>query len=68
MVNQGNSMVPPIMTEAMVQEQIYNVDTVSCVYYGGEHLFENCSVNPASVNYVGNNNRGNNLYGNTYHY
>ncbi|XP_058725983.1 uncharacterized protein LOC131597295 [Vicia villosa] len=39
---------------------------VACVYYGGEHLFEECTANPISANYVGNNNRYNNPYNNTY--
>lgn len=29
---------------------------VACVYYRGTHLFEECSVNPVFVKYVGNNN------------
>ncbi|XP_058725922.1 uncharacterized protein LOC131597232 [Vicia villosa] len=39
---------------------------VSCVYCGGVHLFEECTVNPVSANYVGNNNIYNNPYNNTY--
>ena len=38
---------------------VNQVTEASCVYYGERHLFDNCSKNPASVNYVGNFNRQN---------
>ncbi|KAL5578038.1 hypothetical protein UlMin_019737 [Ulmus minor] len=53
-----------------------SVETVSCVFCGGGHIYDNCPNNPVSVNYVGNYNagnynsgnynRGNNPYSNTY--
>ena len=39
---------------------------VSCTYCGEGHLFDNCPSNPESVYYVGNFNRNNNPYSNTY--
>jgi hypothetical protein len=39
---------------------------VACVYCGGAHLFEDCSANPVSANYVGNFIKNNNPYSNTY--
>ena len=42
------------------------VADVSCVYCGEGHLFDNCPSNPASACYIGNFNRGNNPYSNTY--
>ncbi|KAL5569343.1 hypothetical protein UlMin_025918 [Ulmus minor] len=53
-----------------------SVETVSCVFCGGGHVYDDCPNNPVSVNYVGNYNsgnynsgsynRGNNPYSNTY--
>ncbi|KAH9656597.1 hypothetical protein KPL70_022740 [Citrus sinensis] len=44
------------------------VAEVSCVYYGEEHLFDNCPGNPSLVNCVGSFNRHNqdNPYSSTY--
>ena len=44
------------------------VAEVSCVYCEKKYSFDNCFINPASVNYVGNLNRQNqnNPYSNTY--
>ena len=59
-------------TEPMVIEQnISPMDSISCVYYGGGHLYEDSPNNPISANYVGNYdvgnyNRGNNPYSTTY--
>ncbi|KAK4269933.1 hypothetical protein QN277_023027 [Acacia crassicarpa] len=42
---------------------------VACVYCGGEYSYSQCSVNPESVNFVNNFNKGsntNNPYSNTY--
>ena len=39
---------------------------VSCTYCGEGHLFDNCPSNLESVYYVGNFNRNNNPYSNTY--
>lgn len=47
---------------------VNEVAEVSCVYYKEGHLFDNCHGNPASVNYVGNYNRQNNHYSNTYNF
>ncbi|KAL5541145.1 hypothetical protein UlMin_044362 [Ulmus minor] len=38
----------------------------SCVLYNGTHRFESCPSNPESVCYVGNMNRNNNPFSNTY--
>lgn len=40
--------------------------TNTCVYCSGWHLYDECPTNPVSVNYVGNFNRNNNPYSNTY--
>ena len=58
-------MVKAITTAPTVVKQ---VTEVSCVYYGEEHLFDNCPGNPALVNYVNNFNKQNqsNMYSNTY--
>lgn len=47
---------------------VKQIAELSCVYYGEEHVFDNCPGNSASVNYVGNFNRQpqNNPYSNTY--
>ena len=39
---------------------------VSCVYCGDGHSFDSCPSNPASVCYVGNFNKNNNPFSNTY--
>lgn len=49
-----------------IEQNIFQVSFISCVYCGEGHLYDNCLNNPASVNYVGNYNRGNNPYSNTY--
>ena len=38
---------------------INQVAKISCVYCGVGHLFDHCTRNPNSVNYVGNFNRHN---------
>lgn len=45
--------------------QMGQLAEVSCVYCGDGHAYENCPSNPASVCFVGNQNR-NNLYSNSY--
>ena len=47
---------------------INQVAEVSCVYCGEGRLFDNCTRNPTSINYVGNFNRQNqnNPYSKTY--
>ncbi|KAA3477871.1 hypothetical protein EPI10_011729 [Gossypium australe] len=37
-----------------------------CVYCGEDHVFYECPLNPASIYYIGNFNRNNNPYSNTY--
>lgn len=44
---------------------VTDMTIVSCVYYEGAYLFEECSLNPLYVNYVGKN-KYNNPYNNTY--
>ncbi|PON50379.1 hypothetical protein PanWU01x14_223510, partial [Parasponia andersonii] len=38
---------------------------VSCIYCGEGHSFDSCPSNPASVCYMGNFNKNNNLFANT---
>lgn len=44
---------------------VTDANEASCVYYMGTHLFEECSANYVSFNYV-DNNKYNNPYNNTY--
>lgn len=37
---------------------VSQVEEVSCVYCNEGHTFDNCSFNPTSVCYLGNQNRG----------
>lgn len=55
-------MIEPVMHEPPMAQ----VNSISCVYCEGGHLFEECPSNPVSLHYVGNNTWGNNLYSNTY--
>lgn len=55
-------------SDALVVDLVKVVTTgveVAYVYCGGAHLFEECSANPISMNYVGSN-RSNNSYNNIY--
>lgn len=63
----------PVSTISPVGIETSNssVETVSGVFCGGGHIYDDCPNNPVSVNYVGNYNsgnynRGNNPYSNTY--
>ena len=64
------SPVSPV-SPVVVEKNISLVDSISCVFCGGGHVYDDCPNNPVSVNYVGNYNaggynRGNNPYSNTY--
>ena len=71
-VNSPVSAISPVVVEPSNS----SVETVSCVFCGGGHIYDDCPNNPVSVNYVGNYNsgnynsgsynRGNNPYSNTY--
>ncbi|KAL5560852.1 hypothetical protein UlMin_037063 [Ulmus minor] len=71
-LNSPVSAISPVVIEPSNS----SVETVSCVFYGGGHVYDDCLNNPVSVNYVGNYNsgnynsgsynRGNNPYSNTY--
>ncbi|CAL5191263.1 unnamed protein product [Lathyrus oleraceus] len=58
-VAQIHKMMKNMMTTEVTKSDPVKVVTgaseVTCVYYGGAQLFEECSANPVSVNYVGNN-------------
>ncbi|KAL5544977.1 hypothetical protein UlMin_008761 [Ulmus minor] len=66
------SSVSPVV----VEQSNSSVETISCVFCGGGHIYDDCPNNPILVNYVGNYNarnynsgnynRGNNPYSNTY--
>ncbi|KAI5391391.1 hypothetical protein KIW84_076264 [Lathyrus oleraceus] len=58
-----NMMTSPSMPSIEPVKAVTDTSEVACVYYGGAHLFEDCSSNPVSFNYVGNN-----KYNNTYSY
>ncbi|XP_062085645.1 uncharacterized protein LOC133791745 [Humulus lupulus] len=45
--------------------QMGKMESISCVYYGEGHTFDNCPSNPAAVCYMGNQNR-NGPYSNSY--
>ncbi|KAL5569743.1 hypothetical protein UlMin_026318 [Ulmus minor] len=72
------SMSSPVSSISLVviEPSSSSVETVSCVFCGGGHIYDDCPNNPVSVNYVGNYNagnynsgnynRGNNPYSNTY--
>ncbi|KAL5561694.1 hypothetical protein UlMin_031441 [Ulmus minor] len=72
------SMSSPVssISPVVIEPSSSSVETVSCVFCGGGHIYDNCPNNPVSVNYVGNYNagnynsgnynRGNNPYSNTY--
>ncbi|KAL5554731.1 hypothetical protein UlMin_042132 [Ulmus minor] len=64
------------ISPVVVEPSNSSVETVSCVFCGGGHVYDDCPNNPVSVNYVGNYNqgnynsgsynRGNNPYSNTF--
>ena len=61
------SLVSPVF----VEQNVSSIDTISCVFCGGGHVYDDYLNNLVSVNYVGNYNtenynRGNNPYSNTY--
>lgn len=60
-----NMMTSPETTTTELVKVVTDASEVVCVYYGGAHMYEDCSANPVSVNYVGNN-KYNNPYSNTY--
>ncbi|KAL5565094.1 hypothetical protein UlMin_028258 [Ulmus minor] len=70
-----NSLVSAT-SPVVIEPSNFSVETVSCVFCGGGHVYDDCPNNPISVNYVGNYNsgnynsgsynRGNNPYSNTY--
>ncbi|XP_050878277.1 uncharacterized protein LOC127082090 [Lathyrus oleraceus] len=68
-VAQIHKMMKNLMTLEMTKLEpikvVTNASAVSCMYYGGARLFEECSTNLVFVNYVSNN-KYNNLYSNTY--
>ncbi|XP_058741908.1 uncharacterized protein LOC131614323 [Vicia villosa] len=68
-VAQIHQMMKNLMTQDTPKPEpvkvVTNASEVTCVYYGGAHLFEECTANPVSAKYVGNN-RYNNPYSNTY--
>ncbi|XP_061366894.1 uncharacterized protein LOC133310023 [Gastrolobium bilobum] len=41
-------------------------DVISCVFCNSPHIYDNCPQNPQSVCFIGNFNRNNNPYSNTY--
>lgn len=57
---------PSIVEQVILESGRAAANAISCVFYGGDHLFEECPNNLASVNYVGNFNGDNNPYSNTY--
>lgn len=59
-----NMMTSPEVPASEPTKVVTDTLEVSCVYYGGDHLFEDFSANPISMNYVGNN-KYNNHYNNT---
>ncbi|KAL5568115.1 hypothetical protein UlMin_024690 [Ulmus minor] len=71
-LNSPVSAISPVVVEPSNS----SVETVSCVFCGGGHVYDDCPNNPVSVNYMGNYNsgnynsgsynRGNNPYSNTY--
>ena len=66
----STSLESPV-SPMVVEHNIYSVNSISCVFCGGGHVYDDCPNNPVSVNYVGNYNtrkynRGNNPYSNTY--
>ncbi|KAL5560827.1 hypothetical protein UlMin_037038 [Ulmus minor] len=76
-VSQGSQNSPvSAISPVVVEPSNSSVETVSCVFCGGGHVYDDCPNNPVSVNYVGNYNqgnynsgsynRGNNPYSNTY--
>ncbi|KAL5538366.1 hypothetical protein UlMin_046146 [Ulmus minor] len=72
------SLNSPVLaiSPVVVEPSNSSVETVSCVFCGGGHVYDDFPNNPVSVNYVGNfnqgnynsgsYNRGNNPYSNTY--
>ncbi|KAL5549722.1 hypothetical protein UlMin_004953 [Ulmus minor] len=64
------------ISPVVIEPSNSSVETVSCVFCGGGHVYDDCPNNPVSVHYVGNYNsgnynsgsynRGNNPYSNTY--
>ncbi|KAL5546795.1 hypothetical protein UlMin_006482 [Ulmus minor] len=76
-VSQGSQNSPvSAISPVVVEPSNSSVETVSCVFCGGGHVYDDCPNNPVSVNYVGNYNQGNynsgsynrdnNPYSNTY--
>ncbi|KAI5419141.1 hypothetical protein KIW84_043362 [Lathyrus oleraceus] len=59
------SVYEVIETTTLAAQVVTGASEVACVYCGGAHLFEECSANPVSVSYIGNN-KYNNPYINTY--
>ena len=43
------SSVSPVI----VEQNVSSMDSISCVYCGGRHLYEDCPNNLVSMNYVG---------------
>ena len=62
-VSSLSNILKSMNVAAGVQQQ---VAAISCVYCGEGHTFDNCPSNPASICYVGDFNRNNNPYSNTY--
>lgn len=56
-----NIVMSPDVPATESVKVVTDASKVACVYYGGAHLFEYCSANPVSVNYVGNNKYNNPL-------
>ena len=51
---QVTSLTNIVKSMTTIPAIVKQVAELSCVYYGEEHLFDNCPGNPTSVNYVGN--------------
>ncbi|KAL5563283.1 hypothetical protein UlMin_033030 [Ulmus minor] len=54
-VSSSVSAISPVVIEPSNS----SVKTVSCVFCGGGHVYDDCPNNPVSINYVGNYNSGN---------
>ncbi|XP_058741085.1 uncharacterized protein LOC131613431 [Vicia villosa] len=65
-VAQIHQMMKNLMTKLEPVKMVTDASEFSSVYYGGAHLYGECTANPVSTNYVGNNNRYKNPYSNTY--
>ena len=47
-----------LVSLVVVEQNISSVDSISCVFCGGGHMYDDCPNNLVSVNYVGNYNAG----------